>query len=154
MKIVITKDVIWQNRILSSIKMKSIIKIIERYVSKNDVIILKKTKLLNVYFTTNTIMKNYNHTYRGADKSTNVLSFTSTNRIFLLGNILFSFQDILHESVQQNKPFRNHLIHLFVHSLLHLLGYDHVNDKDANKMESLEISILQDMNIANPYLLD
>ena len=54
--------------------------------------------------------------------------------------------------MQQNKKFNDHLTHLILHAILHLIGYDHENDEEAKEMESLEIKILKKLKIKNPYL--
>ena len=106
-------------------------------------------------------VQNLNKQYRGKDKPTNVLSFpddsfslspkpqaTSLN----LGDIILAFETIEKEATEQQKTFRNHSKHLLVHGFLHLLGYDHIKDKDAEIMEKLEIKILKKLGISNPYL--
>lgn len=103
-----------------------------------------------------------NQTYRSKDSPTNVLSFPQTDldtlkneKSFddpeLLGDIVLSVETILQEAEAQNKLFMNHVIHLFIHSLLHLLGFTHNEDDDTLKMETLEIQFLNDLGIQNPY---
>ena len=74
----------------------------------------------------------------------------SKNEKFL-GDVIFSSETIANEANQENKSIENHLIHLFIHSVLHLLGYDHETNDKALIMESLEIKILNNLNIDNPY---
>ncbi|MFA5592187.1 MAG: rRNA maturation RNase YbeY [Micavibrio sp.] len=101
-----------------------------------------------------------NRTYRGIDKSTNVLSFASLDSDDPLpeegpcpiGDIILAYQTVDRESQEQGKFFKEHFIHLVVHGTLHLLGYDHQTEDEANIMESLEIRILEKMNIQNPYI--
>lgn len=69
----------------------------------------------------------------------------------LLGSVALAYETIEREAAEQDKTFENHLRHLVVHSVLHLLGYDHIEHKDAAKMEELEIRILKKMNISDPY---
>ena len=69
-----------------------------------------------------------------------------------LGDMAFSYQQLLHEAVEQHKLFEHHFLHLFVHSMFPLLGFDHQKDEDAVIMENLEIQILQDFAINSPYL--
>lgn len=100
-------------------------------------------------------MRQYNKAYRSKDQSTNVLSFPSDineDGIIHLGDILLSFERISLEAAEGKKSFEDHLYHLIIHGTLHLLGYDHIKKSDANIMENLEILILSDLNIANPYL--
>lgn len=101
-----------------------------------------------------------NREYRGMDKPTNVLSFASldsddplpSDGPVSIGDIILSYQTLDREAKEQDKFFKDHFIHLVVHGTLHLLGYDHENDDDATNMETLEIRILQRMNIQNPYM--
>lgn len=106
-------------------------------------------------------IKTLNHDYRSKDKATNVLSFpagegtaAARNRAHEheLGDIILAFETITREANEQQKPFRHHARHLLVHGLLHLLGHDHMDEKEAAKMEALEVKILKKQGIANPYL--
>ncbi len=110
-------------------------------------------------------IKTLNHTYRGKNKPTNVLSFPSDERIerhvksltkaqkdFALGDIVLALETIDSECEAQQKSFRHHVMHLLVHGTLHLLGYDHEDDKQASQMEKKEIKILEKLGVKNPYL--
>ncbi|WP_296479354.1 rRNA maturation RNase YbeY [Roseinatronobacter sp.] len=68
-----------------------------------------------------------------------------------LGNIALSYDTCVREAVEQGKDFDNHLRHLIVHSVLHLLGYDHIRDKDAALMEETEVLILAQIGVSDPY---
>ena len=70
-----------------------------------------------------------------------------------LGDIAISFDTCQKEAIESHIPFENHLSHLIIHAILHLLGYDHVEDEDAALMEGIEIAILEKMGIQNPYEL-
>ncbi|EEZ80692.1 rRNA maturation RNase YbeY [Candidatus Thioglobus sp.] len=100
-------------------------------------------------------IQNLNKTYRDKDQPTNVLSFPSDLPIeideMILGDIVICTSIVANEAKLQNKTFEHHLIHMAIHGTLHLLGYDHVEPMDAQKMESLEIKILEKMQINNPY---
>ena len=100
-------------------------------------------------------IQNLNKTYRNKDQTTNVLSFPSDLPIeideSILGDVVICTDVVANEAKAQNKTFEHHLIHMAIHGTLHLLGYDHVEESDANKMESLEIEILEKIEIANPY---
>ena len=67
------------------------------------------------------------------------------------GDILLSYETVRAEAKEEGLPAFNHITHLIVHGFLHLLGYDHETDEQASKMETLEIRILKDLNIKNPY---
>ena len=92
--------------------------------------------------------------YRQKDKPTNILSFPindngQTNGP--LGDLILAYEVIKQEAEREQKSFKDHLTHLLLHGLLHLLGYDHIHDDDAESMESLEIQTLEKIGIKNPY---
>lgn len=96
--------------------------------------------------------------YREKDKPTNVLSFPFQCppgiELPLLGDLIICAQVVVQEAQEQGKTVNAHWAHMVVHGCLHLLGFDHINDDDAEEMEAEEILILQQLDIANPYLLD
>lgn len=100
-----------------------------------------------------------NREYRGQDSSTNVLAFPaweplgagSPDAPILLGDVTLALETILREAAEQRKPIGDHLSHLVVHGVLHLLGFDHRTAGEAEVMEALEVSILAKLRIANPY---
>lgn len=97
-----------------------------------------------------------NLTYRGKDKPTNVLSFPfecpDEVELGLLGDLVICRQVVEQEAQEQDKPIMAHWAHMVVHGSLHLLGYDHMNDEEAEEMESLESEIMQSLGFADPYL--
>lgn len=95
-------------------------------------------------------IRELNHTYRGKDKPTNVLSFEGEGAY--LGDIVLAFETVAREAQEQGKTFRDHATHLIVHGTLHLLGHDHMRRKEAEDMEAKEIKILKKLGVANPYL--
>ena len=104
-------------------------------------------------------VQDLNHRYRGKDKPTNVLSFPAPAALpgqepatAALGDIVLALETVQREAGEQQIPFPHHLQHLVVHGLLHLLGFDHETEADANTMEGLEIEILARLSIANPYV--
>ena len=94
-----------------------------------------------------------NSTYRGKDYATNVLTFPLTETPHLMGDIIICAPVVMAEAVAQNKSLEAHFAHLTVHGVLHLHGYDHETEPQAGLMESLEITILQKLGYANPYLI-
>lgn len=100
-----------------------------------------------------------NRHYRGRDYATNVLSFPAELpeglppgvRLPLLGDLVLCAPVIAREAAEQGKPLAAHYAHMTVHGTLHLLGWDHGNDKDAEAMEQLEREILAELGIADPY---
>ncbi|WP_191602996.1 rRNA maturation RNase YbeY [Marinomonas algicola] len=99
-----------------------------------------------------------NHEYRGKDKPTNVLSFPFEAppglELPLLGDLVICRQVVENEAIEQEKPVFNHWAHLVIHGILHLRGYDHIDDVDAEEMESMEIDLLTLFSIPNPYLIN
>lgn len=96
-----------------------------------------------------------NHQYRGKDKSTNVLSFPfevpEGIPLNLLGDLVVCAEVVAREAEEQQKPLHHHWAHMIIHGTLHLLGYDHINDEDAEVMEQLEREILAQLEIPDPY---
>ena len=103
-------------------------------------------------------IQHLNRTYRQQDKPTNVLSFPFEKLdgidLPLLGDVVICAAVVALEAVQQQKPLQDHWAHMVVHGVLHLLGYDHMNEKDAEIMEGLEIEVLRRLGISNPYQED
>lgn len=97
-----------------------------------------------------------NLTYRGKDKSTNVLSFPFEAppeiELPLLGDLVICRQVVEHEAVEQHKSPQAHWAHMVVHGTLHLLGYNHIIDDEAEEMESLETEIMQKLGYLDPYI--
>ncbi len=100
-------------------------------------------------------IRELNRDHRGMDKPTNVLSFPLNEPHAILentlGDIILALEIIQREAKAQEKSFETHLTHLVLHGFLHLIGYDHENDDDAEEMEALEILILSELGIKNPY---
>ena len=99
--------------------------------------------------------RDLNHTWRQKDYATNVLSFVFESPpnipMTLLGDIVVCVQVVEKEASEQQKSVEAHWAHLVVHGVLHLLGYDHIDDDEAQQMENLEVHILQQLGYPNPY---
>jgi probable rRNA maturation factor len=109
-------------------------------------------------------MRSMNFLHRGFDKSTNVLSFPAGDDLDSnenmpemdggIGDIAIASETVMYEAAKAGIAAGDHLLHLFTHAVLHLLGYDHIDYQMADEMEALEIALLGQMKIANPYLDD
>ena len=105
---------------------------------------------LTVLLTGDDRVRALNKQHRGNDKPTNVLSFTSRDSGYL-GDIAIAYGVTAREADESGKSLANHAIHLTVHGVLHLLGYDHEKPREAEAMEALETAILAELGIADPY---
>ncbi|MDY0009915.1 MAG: rRNA maturation RNase YbeY [Bdellovibrionales bacterium] len=121
---------------------------------------------ISVTLTDDADVRGLNRDFRGIDKPTNVLSFPqidlenfkkSSLDVFPadmpipLGDVVLGYQTIMRETREQKKTIENHTVHLIVHGVLHLLGYDHMRPKDAKVMEKLECDILHSLGYPDPY---
>ena len=123
--------------------------------------------IISVLWTNDSEMAGLNKQFRQQDKPTNILSFPAQDFLpdtldtpaikapepIFLGDIALGFETVTDEAADNGQPAEHHLAHLFLHGLLHLVGYDHQNEAEAEVMEALEIQLLAEMNIPNPYLL-
>lgn len=105
---------------------------------------------VSVVLTDDIEIQRLNKNFRHKDKPTNVLSFPSEEKEEL-GDVILAYETVQKEALEMKILPSHHTLHLITHGFLHLLGYDHEKDEDAQKMENLEIRILKDLNIANPY---
>ena len=99
-------------------------------------------------------IRRLNRQWRGKDSATNVLSFPSPpgpGRQRHLGDIVIAFETVAREASEEAKTFGAHLAHMVVHGYLHLVGYDHENEADAEIMEGLEGEILAELGVEDPY---
>lgn len=111
---------------------------------------------LSLLLTDDARIRIVNRDWRGFDKATNVLSFPAAppERIAqspVLGDIVLAYETVAREAQAEGKPLADHLSHLVIHGLLHLLGEDHETDAEAERMERLEIAALARLGIADPY---
>ena len=95
-------------------------------------------------------LRKLNREFRGHNKPTNVLSFPSSSADYL-GDVALAYETVAREAKAQGKAFPHHAAHLAVHGILHLLGYDHQQRIDAKDMELLEIIIMEQLGLADPY---
>jgi probable rRNA maturation factor len=100
--------------------------------------------------------RDLNHQWRDSEIATNVLSFCAEGlediEPDLLGDVIICAPVVLKEALEQKKPSESHWVHMVIHGTLHLIGYDHIDDGEAEVMESLEINILEKLGYTNPYL--
>lgn len=115
---------------------------------------------LSIVLGDDALLRRLNRLWRGRDKPTNVLSFPAEDGTpraadapLLLGDVVLAFETVALEARAQGKPPADHLRHLVVHGVLHLLGYDHVRAAQARRMEALEKTVLCGLGIADPYRL-
>lgn len=114
--------------------------------------------LATILLTNDARILELNSQFRNQNKPTNVLSFPSgeeepdhENGKLYLGDIAISFETVSREAAEAQKTLNHHLTHMIVHGILHLLGYDHETDEEAEEMERLEIEILHELDISDPY---
>ena len=125
-------------------------KLVERLAKKLISLTKSDAQELAISLVSDRQMKKINFQFRDKNKPTNVLSFPAFDRLFL-GDIVIAYETLEREAKEQKKKFNDHLTHLILHSILHLLGHDHTEEKMAQKMEKLEIKILKQLDIENPY---
>jgi probable rRNA maturation factor len=105
---------------------------------------------LSIVFTDDAGIRRLNKEFRGQDKATNVLSFPQRSAA-LLGDVVLAAETVRGEAALAGKPLKDHMAHLIIHGFLHLLGYGHEEDRQAETMEALERAALKRMGIADPY---
>lgn len=127
-----------------------------------DFMSFSKPVEVNVSLNNDAEVHRLNKEFRNMDKPTNVLSFANiddenfeddirANPLIELGDIIIALETMQREAEEKNISLHDHYCHLFTHGLLHLLGFDHVEDDEAEYMESFETEILSTLNIADPY---
>ncbi len=129
---------------------------IESHIRTTAMAVLKAMEIedqateLSVVLSNDKFIQVLNKQWRGKDKPTNVLSFPQEEPE-LMGDVIMAFETVKREATEQDKDFEDHAKHLIVHGVLHLLGHDHEEDEEAEKMEALEIRILNALGVKNPY---
>lgn len=135
------------------------------YVNQNeeiDFLNLDKPVIINLCLSDDNEVHTLNREFRNMDKPTNVLSFANIdcdgfeqeiaqNQEIELGDIIIALETMQREAQEKEISLQNHYCHLLTHGLLHLLGFDHMDDDEAEYMEAFETAILQQLNISNPY---
>src|SRR5450631_1345067 len=106
---------------------------------------------VSVLLTDDAAIRALNRDWRKIDKPTNVLSFPAPKGASMLGDIVIAFETLEQECTEEDRIFLGHLAHLTVHGFLHLIGYDHQNDAQADEMEALESKIMTLMKLPDPY---
>jgi probable rRNA maturation factor len=115
---------------------------------------------LSIVLADDATVQSLNREWRGQDKPTNVLSFAALDdedapvvegAPLLLGDVVLAWETTAAEATESGKPLADHFSHLVVHGVLHLLGYDHQDEDEAEEMEALETSLLAALGIADPY---
>jgi len=138
--------------------------IVERVLSRYPNFSRVQEVELSVFYSLIIQIKLLNNEFRGKDKATNVLSFPDIeidwhrivefevdSEYMYLGDIAFSYQVIKEESSLKSIDFQDYFKHLLIHAILHLIGYDHMHDEEAEVMEAIEIEILNSFGIKSPY---
>jgi probable rRNA maturation factor len=136
-----------------------------RFLSENDLGFEgwdNKPVSINLSLSNNDEVQKLNREFRAKDKPTNVLSFANIDDEFFedeflkedvieLGDVIMAIETLEDEAKIKNISLQNHFAHLLIHGILHLFGYDHIEDDEADEMEGIEIDILKELSIANPY---
>ncbi len=127
-----------------------------------DFLQMEKTVNFNLCLSNDDEVHTLNRDFRGMDKPTNVLSFAAIDdpdfdrnlELFddiEAGDIIIALETMQREAKEKNISLKDHFCHLFTHGILHLLGFDHIEEAEAEYMEDFEINILKKLNIKNPY---
>lgn len=112
--------------------------------------------IISLTLTNDDKIKKLNRRFRKKNKPTNVLSFENPHKpakreMWAAGDLVLSFDTLKKEAIAQHISFRSHMAHLLIHGCLHLQGYDHMTDKEAEKMERLETKMMQELGYDDPY---
>ena len=146
---------IWQNIPALQATIHTALAAAREYVVTHEGIEFLPECELSLVFTDDAAIRLLNAEHRGKDKATNVLSFPIDEDadVFgpMLGDIVFAYETVDRERGELGLAFEAHLTHLCIHGFLHLLGYDHIEPDEADKMESVEVAILAALDMENPY---
>lgn len=168
------QDAAWTDRLedLENLAERSIGSALAYLQSRSLAEPMKGVVEISLLFADDATVAEMNQAYRGRSGPTNVLSFPNMEAPHnvevlgaagglpgdpdagpprLLGDIVLARETVLREAAEQEKPLQDHTLHLLIHGLLHLLGYDHENDAEAEEMEALEVAVLADLGVPDPY---
>ena len=135
--------------LVDELTMASWLVVLEKYIES-----LNDTYSVSVKFVSSSTMEQLNNKFLNKSAPTNVLAFpirTDNDPLHSLGDIAICSELVKEEAKEQGKKVEDHLAHLFFHGVLHLLGYRHASTPDSKKMELMEIKILSELGIGNPY---
>ncbi len=110
-----------------------------------------QTPTIAILLASDETLASLNHRFRGEAKETNVLAFPAPSPARALGDIAVAFGVCDREAKEQGKPLCDHLRHLIIHGVLHLMGYDHQSSDEAARMEAIEIDLLDHLGVPDPY---
>ena len=136
--------------------------VIEEIQNEVEFISFDKKFTINICLSNDETVQSLNFEFRGLDKPTNVLSFANIDSddfedllinddVVEMGDVIIAFETMQRESQELNISFEHHFCHLWAHGMLHILGYDHMQEDERIEMEQIEISILNKLGIDNPY---
>lgn len=119
----------------------------------SSVLDLKNTEV-SILLADDDFVRILNKEHRGIDKPTNVLSFPMPDMglpVWQAGDMVLSYDTLIREAAEQNKSLEAHFSHLLIHSALHLCGYDHISDEEAEEMEQIETEKMKGLGFKDPY---
>ncbi len=136
--------------------------VLQEVIESIDYLNISKDFTVNLCLSNDTNVHKLNLEFRGFDKPTNVLSFANIDGedfddmlefedVVEMGDIIIAFETMKKEAMEQEVSFKDHFCHLWAHGLLHILGYDHIEEDERLEMEQIEISVLNKLGIKNPY---
>ena len=150
------RDAVWNDYCLSTHEMQDIVAVCLSITTT-----IAENVFLSISFVNEREMQKLNNDFRGKNSSTNVLSFANCDdknvfynkkhKTLFLGELFFCFEKIQEEAREYGKTFKERLKHLFVHGILHLLGYDHIDNAERERMEKLEETILRQFGVIDIY---
>ncbi|MDB3879965.1 rRNA maturation RNase YbeY [Alphaproteobacteria bacterium] len=149
----------WQNPLIADLKKRGPV-MLDHIASRLSL----NPQMVSLLLCNDVDMRSMNFLHRGFDKSTNVLSFPAGDDLYPnddmpemdggIGDVAIASETVMSEAAEAGIAAGDHLLHLFTHGILHLLGYDHIDNQMADEMETMEIALLGQMKVANPYLDD